>query len=264
MALILLASLALADRAAGQTSGSAAPQDGAALTQPSPDSLSGDEIFARLVKQNERRAARLRQYSEQRIYTLASPNGKVHARITGRMEYAGPNRMTFVATSEEGSVLVRRMALNRLIQHEISAASGKQRRDASIIPDNYTFTLLGQEEVGGAPCYVVSAHPKREDGYLFEGTIWIDRREFAIVRIEGHPTQTFSFWITRSDFVRQYEELGGFWLPARDETIVKVRLYGKKILTIEHQIETVNGVKSTAGAAQRLDPAAVSGFRKAE
>jgi hypothetical protein len=55
-----------------------------------------------------------------------------------------------------------------------------------------------------------------------------------------------SFWVTRADFVRQYEKIGDFWLPAKDETFVDVKLYGKKILSIEHLINTVNGVTNTA------------------
>jgi hypothetical protein len=33
----------------------------------------------------------------------------------------------------------------------------------------------------------------------------------------------------------------GFWLPGRDETFVHVRLYGKKVLTIDHQEYVVKG-----------------------
>ncbi|HXJ16358.1 MAG TPA: hypothetical protein VNM68_04080, partial [Candidatus Polarisedimenticolia bacterium] len=95
-------------------------------------------------------------------------------------------------------------------------------------------------------CYVLEAFPKRKDKYLFEGKVWIDSRDFAIVRIAGHPAKKLSFWITRADFVRQYEKIGDFWLPAKDETSVSVRLYGHKILTIEHLTYTVNGVKTTA------------------
>ena len=251
-------------RAAAQSAGSSAPPEETASLRPAPPEATGDAILAELVKQNEARNARLKQYAEERIYSVASPNGKVHARVTGRMEYVGPSQKTFVTTSEEGSVLIRRLALKRLIQHELSVAAGKEHHDTSIIPDNYTFTLLGQEELGGYTCYVVAAHPKRLDGYLFEGKIWIDSRQFAIVRIDGHPTKTFSFWITRADFVRQYEDFGGLWLPTRDETQVKVRFYGKKIVTIEHHIETVNGVKSAGGAAENPSRAAGEENRKFE
>jgi hypothetical protein len=226
--------------------------------------VSGDEILAELVKQNELRNARLREYSAIRAYTVLNSEGKVHAREIVRMEYIAPDKKTFVKISEEGSHLIDRMVLNPLTESEASAAAGKEHHDSSITPANYTFTVLGQEEVGAHHCYVVAALPKREDKYLFEGKIWIDSGEFAIVRIAGHPAKKLSFWITRAEFVRQYEKIGGFWFSAKDETFVDVRFYGKKILTIEHRIDTVNGVKSAVSVGQNQNAAWVSEKSKSE
>jgi hypothetical protein len=65
-----------------------------------------------------------------------------------------------------------------------------------------------------------------------------------VVRIEGHPARKLSFWIQRADFVRQYQNINGFWLPQKDQTFVQVRLYGKKVLNIEHQNYVVNGAQN--------------------
>ena len=202
------------------------------------------------MKHNELRSAQLQEYTAVRTYSVKDLSGKVHASETVRMKYVAPDKKTFVAIAEEGSGLVRHMVLNRLIESESSAAAGKEHHDSSITPANYTFTMLGEEDLGAHHCYVVEALPKRKDKYLFEGKVWIDSGEFAIVRIAGHPAKKLSFWITRADFVRQYEKFGDFWLPAKDETMVDVRLYGKKILLIEHHIDTVNGVMNTAATAQ--------------
>jgi hypothetical protein len=82
------------------------------------------------------------------------------------------------------------------------------------------------------------------DKCLFEGKIWIDIQDFAIVRIAGHPAKKLSFWIERANFVREYQKIDEFWLPRRDETFVQVRLYGEKILAIDHQDYTVNGTSN--------------------
>jgi hypothetical protein len=70
---------------------------------------------------------------------------------------------------------------------------------------------------------------------------WIDRQDFAVVRTEGRPAAHLSFWIKRAEFVRDYEKVAGFWLPYKDETMVEVRLYGKKVLTIDHRDYSVKG-----------------------
>jgi hypothetical protein len=75
---------------------------------------------------------------------------------------------------------------------------------------------------------------------LFEGKIWIDSQEFAVVKIAGHPAKKPSFWINRADFVRLYQRIGGFWLPSRDETSVEVKMYGRRTFTIDHQQYVIN------------------------
>jgi len=203
-----------------------------------------DQIFAQLLAHNEQRKAALSDYTALRTYQVVDLKGKVHAEEIGRMEFRAPDKKTFIVTSEKGSGLIRHLALNPLINSEIETAAGKEHHDSAIAPDNYTLTLLGEQQVGPYRCFVVQAAPKRKDKYLFEGKLWIDVEDYAVVRIEGSPAKKLSFWIERADFVRQYQKIGGFWLPQRDETFVQVRLYGKKVLTIDHQDYVVNGAQN--------------------
>ena len=57
--------------------------------------------------------------------------------------------------------------------------------------------MLASEFLEARPVYVIQVLPKREDKYLFEGRIWIDAEDFAVVRVEGKPAKNPSFW-TRS------------------------------------------------------------------
>jgi len=193
------------------------------------------QLFADLVAHNGSRSAELLEYKATRTYQVSDLQGKVHAQEVGRMEYLAPDQKTFVVTSESGSGLVRHLALNPLIASEIRAAAGKEHHDSSISPDNYNLELLGEQQLGPYRCFVAQAVPKRADKYLFEGKVWIDVQDYAVVRIEGHPATTLSFWIKRADFVREYQKIDGFWLPQMDKTVVHVRLYGKKVLTIDHR-----------------------------
>ncbi len=208
-----------------------------------------NQIFTELIANNELRSAALFDYTALRTYQVIDLKGKVHAQEIGRMEYHAPDKKAFVVTSEAGSGLIRRLALNPLIASEIEAAAGKEHHDSAIAPANYTLHLLGEQQVGAYQCFVVQAIPKRRDKYLFEGKIWIDTEDYAVVRIEGHPAKKLSFWIESADFVRQYQKIGRFWLPQEDETFVQVRLYGRKVLTIDHQDYVVNGAKNRGESA---------------
>jgi hypothetical protein len=216
----------------------------AAPLEPLRSGFTEEHVFAEMASHNELRSAALLDYTALRTYQVVDLKGKVHAEESGRMEYRAPDKKTFVVTSEKGSGLIRHLALNPLIASEIEAASGKQHHDSSITPANYSLHLVGEQQVGLYHCFVAQAVPKRVDKYLFEGTIWIDIQDFAIVRIAGHPAKKLSFWIERADFVREYQKIDEFWLPRRDETFVQVRLYGKKILAIDHQDYTVNGTSN--------------------
>ena len=202
--------------------------------------ITASQIFDELLAHNALRAATLLNYTAFRTYQVVDMEGKVHAEEIGRMEYRAPDQKKFVITSEKGSVLVRRLALSALIASEIETTAGKQHQDSAISPQNYALDLLGEQQVGPYRCFAVQAVPKRKDKYLFEGKVWIDVKDYAVVRIEGHPAKKLSFWIQRADFIRQYQKIGAFWLPQRDMTYVDVRLYGKKVLTIDHRDYHIN------------------------
>lgn len=202
------------------------------------------QIFAELAAHNEQRRTALHDYNVLRTYQVVDLKGKVHAEEVGRMNFLAPDKKTFTVNSEAGSGVVRHMALNPLIRSEIETAAGKEHHDSAISADNYSLHLLGEQQVGPYRCFVAEARAKRKDKYLFEGKLWIDVADYSVVRIEGHPAKQLSFWIQRADFVRQYQKIDGFWLPQKDETLVQVRLYGKKVLTIDHRDYIVNAGQS--------------------
>jgi hypothetical protein len=201
------------------------------------------QLFGELDVHNQLRKTALLDYTVLRTYRVVDLKGKVHAEEVGQMEFRAPDQKSFVVRSEEGSGVIRRMALKPLISSEIETAAGKQHHDSAISPANYSLNLLGEQQVGPYHCFVAQAVPKRKDTYLFEGKLWIDVDDYAVVRIEGHPAKKLSFWIERADFVRQYQKIDGFWLPEKDQTLVQVRLYGKKLLTIDHQDYVVNAAQ---------------------
>lgn len=208
--------------------------------QPARADVTPEQIFAELIRRNELRNTALRSYTVERSYAVTDPKGKVHAQKSVRLDYRAPDSKSFVTISERGSALVRRLVLNRLMDSEVEAAAGKTHRDSSISPANYSFVLLGEQDLGPNHCFVVQATPIRPDKYLFDGRVWIDTQDYAVVQIVGHPAKKLSVWVDKADFVRRYQKIGEFWLPLRDETSVHIRLYGRKVLTIDHERYTIN------------------------
>jgi hypothetical protein len=212
-----------------------------------PAGLTGDDVIARMLERNRLRNEQLQRYSAVRTYEIRNPEGKLAAQAVVRVEYQAPDKKTFNKTSEKGSGIVRHLVFDRLIQSESETSSGREHHDSAITSANYTFTLAGEEDLGPDHCFVVEAAPKRREKYLFEGKIWIDADDFAVVKIAGHPAKKPSFWINRADFVRQYQRIAGFWLPFRDETSVEVKMYGRRVFTIDHQQYLINADNSLPG-----------------
>ena len=51
--------------------------------------------------------------------------------------------------------------------------------------EGYTYRLAGAERVDDFDCYVVRFEPVRADSALYKGTVWIDRKTFARVRVQA-------------------------------------------------------------------------------
>ena len=196
--------------------------------------MTGDLILAKLLENNHLREARLQQYSVPRTYRVQNDKGKVRAETQVVLHYRAPGTKEFKIVSEKGSGLIRSRVFKPLMESEVETAAGRNRHDSSISPNNYTFDLLGEEEVDGHHCFVVKATPKRKDTYLFKGKIWVHATEFAVVQIAGQPAKKLSFWINQVDFVRRNQKIGEFWLPLKDESIMQIKIVGKNILTIDY------------------------------
>jgi hypothetical protein len=205
-----------------------------------PMGLTGDDIIAKMLEHNRLRNEQLQRYSAVRTYEIRNLEGKLAAQAVVRVDYEAPDKKTFKKSSEKGSGIVRHLVFDRLIQSEGETSSGQEHHNSAMTVANYTFTLAGEEKVGPYHCFVLEATPKRKDKYLFEGKIWIDADDFAVVRIAGHPAKKPSFWINRADFVRHYQRIEGFWLPCRDETSVEVKMYGRRVFTVDHQQYMIN------------------------
>src|SRR5580704_2585710 len=242
LVLLIPLTLAAARPAHGRQSDFVVPGETAvAPNSPVVGDPSANEIVSKVLAENRRRNERLQSYSVTRTYQIQTPEGKLAAQTVVRMNYRAPGARTFEKTSEKGSGIVRHLVFDRLMDSETESSTGKEHRDSALTPANYDFRFVGVEDVGSYHCFVLEVTPKRKDKYLFEGNIWIDRQDFAVAKIEGYPAKRPSFWINHADFVREYQKVDGFWLPLRDETKVDVKLYGKRVFTIDHGHYVVQG-----------------------
>jgi hypothetical protein len=206
----------------------------ALVSYPTTNGMTGEMVFTKLLEHNRLREARLQEYSVTRTYKIKSPKGTVRAEIQVLMQYRAPGAKEFKVLSQSGSGIIRGRVFKPLMDSEVETAAGRSRYDSSISPANYKLGVVGEEDLDGHHCIVVEATPTRDDKYLFKGKVWIHATEFAVVKIEGQPARSPSWWIKQVDFVRRYQKIGQFWLPFEDESISQIRVFGRYTLTISH------------------------------
>jgi outer membrane lipoprotein-sorting protein len=204
-------------------------------------SLSAQEIFSRLEKENMIRAVKLRSYSSVRRYSVFEKDKAADSEIKVRMDYVSPSTKKFRVLSQRGAGWIDRWVFRSLLRAELAAAEEKSKTASAITSANYETKLIGEAQDRGHDCYLLELHPKRRSEFLIQGKIWVDKREFAIVKLEGEPAKSFSFWVTRAHLVREYQKVGDFWLQQKDETHAWIRLVGQYIMQIEYGDYEING-----------------------
>jgi hypothetical protein len=104
--------------------------------------------------------------------------------------------------------------------------------------------MVGMEEIEGRRTYVINVIPKRREKYLMEGRIWVDATDYVLVRAEGKPAHSPSFWTHSVHFVQQYQKKGDFWFPVSTDSITEARIFGTTHVNIAYSDYVANAPAS--------------------
>ena len=193
-----------------------------------------DEVVARMIERDQQRQAALDGYTARRRYILENNHHHKRAEMLVRMKCLSDGSKQFDVVSSAGWGSARHHVFPRLLSAEVDASQPASRDRSRIIPENYSFAMVGAETVNDRRAYVIAVTPQTANKYLMKGKIWIDAEEYAIVRIEGQPAKNPSFWVKSVHFVHTYGKQGPFWLPASNNSVNDVRIFGATALKIEY------------------------------
>lgn len=199
-----------------------------------PEVLTGEQVVVRLEQMNARRAMALREYTNRREMTLRY-KGLLASRQASEiveMTFTAPASKTFAIRSSTGSPLLRDDVFQREIDSETAAADVQARQGAALTVANYNVELLGEARLPEGNCYVLAVVPKTSSRFAYQGKVWVQSSDFAIVRIEGRPAQNPSFWVRDGEFISQYGKVGDFWLPRETVSTSHVRFGGDATFTM--------------------------------
>jgi outer membrane lipoprotein-sorting protein len=231
----------------------ALPQEPATEGTPHSSStpLTVDQVVATLQERNTERAAALDQYKATRVYRMqyrGFPSAR-DGEMVVNVDYHAPNSKQFQIVSQTGSKFIIDHVFNKLLEGEQEASNEENRRHTALSTENYDFTLAGYESAPDGRQYVLNLLPKTKNKFLYRGQIWVDAKDFAVVRIKAEPAKNPSFWIKKTDVEHRYVKVNDFWLPAENHTESVIRLGGVATLSIEYKdykITKATSLRSTA------------------
>ncbi|MGA9304719.1 MAG: hypothetical protein WBW31_04865 [Candidatus Sulfotelmatobacter sp.] len=200
-------------------------------------SPSAEQIAQKLQERNAERAAALDQFNGTRVYRMQyrGITGDRDAEMVVSMTYSAPDAKEFIVVSQSGSKFVIDHVFKKLLEGEQEAANEENRRNSALTTENYEFTLAGYETTPEGAEYVLNLLPKTRNKFLYRGRIWVDAKDYAVVRIEGEPAKNPSWWIKKTEVKHRYVKVNDFWLPAENHTESLIRLGGRAILSIEYK-----------------------------
>jgi outer membrane lipoprotein-sorting protein len=199
--------------------------------------LPAEEVARRLQQRNAQRAAALGQFNGTRIYRMrysGFPSDR-EAEMVVNVAYRAPDSKTFSVVSQTGSKFIIDRVFKKLLEGEQEAANEENHRNTALSAENYQFTSAGYEVTPDGAQYVLNLLPRTRNKFLYRGKIWVDAKDFAVVRIEGEPAKNPSFWIKKTEVKHRYTKVSDFWLPAENHTESVIRLGGRAILSIEYK-----------------------------
>jgi hypothetical protein len=194
-------------------------------------------VVENLQRKNALRAAALTRFEGTRVYRVkyrGFPSDH-DAEMVVHVAFHAPSSKEFTVVSQTGSKFIGDRIFKKLLEGEQEAANEENRRRSALSTENYDFTMAGYEDSPDGGRYVLDLLPKTKNKFLYRGKIWVDAKDFAVVRIEAEPAKNPSFWIKKTDVSHKYVKVDDFWLPAENHSESVIRLGGKATLSIEYR-----------------------------
>lgn len=207
----------------------------AAIAADDPGTLpTAEQVMSRMAAQDLERQSSIEGYAGMRRYVLENQNFQKRAEMVVRVKGDPDGTKHFEVVSEDGWKAANSHVLRKMLESESETSRPELRATTKLNFTNYQFLIVGTETVSGRKAYVLETKPKRKDKYLFEGRIWVDAEDYALVRAEGNPAKNPSFWTKSTHFVQVYQKSGPLWFPFSTQSITEARLFGTTDVHIEY------------------------------
>lgn len=192
------------------------------------------EVFNGIEQAQLVREDRMAGYSVTERYTLNNSRFSEPAEMTVAVTYEKGAGKNYRVLSRRGSNFIQNSVFDRLLKEETEMSHGEQRQAALITAANYRMRWMGEEVLEGRNCDVVELEPRKKSPHLLRGKAWVDAATYHLIRIEGKPAASPSFWASSPRIMREYNDIENFSFARRSHAVSQSLLLGRTELNIEY------------------------------
>lgn len=177
--------------------------------------------------------ARIVPYTVTREYKVfGADTRRPRTQVVAKVNFLPPNLKTYDIDESTGGMGEK--VIRHILDHEVDAA--RDSRTLAVNEQNYRFDYDGEETVASVPCYRLTIAPKHERKDLLNATIWVDKDSYRIVRMEGDPSKSPSFWVKDVHVVLNFGEVSGMWMQTEIQALAHLR-FGGEYKIVSHDLD---------------------------
>ena len=196
--------------------------------------LQSQDVISAIDKAQQSRERRLGGYTGMELYTVRNSHFKESAELAAKVVYQQGLGKRYEVLWRKGPGLLQERVINRILKEDAMLSRSPERSHTHLTSANYSMKVQGMQQLEGKQCYLVKIRPRVHKFSLIEGIAWIDAKDFSLLRIEGRPAASPSFFTGRPFIEREYTVLDGLSFPKHSRATSKGFFAGKSELDIDY------------------------------
>ena len=184
------------------------------------------------------RLDRLASYTVTEHYAVfrGHDTSKPAAEMVVKTTYRKQTGKSYQILSQSGSSLWRNQVLKTLLENEQRMSQPGNVETALINSSNYDMKLdkNAVQTLNGRQCLLLDIMPRRRSQYLFQGLLWVDAHDYAIVQLKGTAAKSAVFIANAPEVTRQYSDVNDVPMATHAEAVSGSALLGQTVVKVDY------------------------------
>jgi hypothetical protein len=177
-------------------------------------------------------------FSDVERYAVYRGSDDVHpvAAMTVKVTYRKGIGENFAILSQSGSAMIRRFGLDILLSEEKKLNMPAYAPGTWFTSVNYKMKLESDamEQINGRECYAVAITPRHKAPNMIKGTLWVDSRDFSVVKVQGIASRKPYIFAGTTHMMRNYVDIDGYPMATYARAESNSPLFGRTVVTVEY------------------------------